>query len=179
MIGVCFDTHKRYPDGDEHWGLALIYGFRHQCNSCKLFSLVSIKHTGGDPGHQHNYLRRISVPLLSANGVMFNVHIKTHCTDWFDPYQCDLIFVETNHGLSYWEPLMNKMESIPPYTFVYVLHGGKTIAAWIHAEILEGQNWQPIWSIDELEAAIHLDHKSTKVDGKRFPCAPFGKRKSL
>ena len=175
MVRVCFDTHERYPDGEDHWGYALIYGFRHQCNSCKLFSLVSIKHTGVDQGHQYNYLRRISVPLLSAHGVLFNVHIKTHCTDWFDPYQCDLAFVETNCSLSYWEPLMQKTELIPPQTFVYFLQGSKTVAAWMHAEILEGQKWEPIWSMEELETVVNLDHKSAIVNGKRFPCAPFGK----
>lgn len=35
-----------------HRGLALLHALRHDCRSCHLFSLLALKHTGGDYGHQ-------------------------------------------------------------------------------------------------------------------------------
>lgn len=96
---------------DDHRGLAFVYGFRarfleskskegeaccrHECRTCRIFSLTAMKETGTDWNHQwfnFNTMTSVSllsrgmiqVPLRTRDGKFFNVSIRHHCSDDYD-----------------------------------------------------------------------------------------------
>ena len=162
----------------EHRGLSLIYGLRHVCNMCTLFSLLCLKTTGHDEGHQYNYLRRLSIPIAPPiEGDPFHAHVKMYCSDSFDPEQQDMVYSPGGWNYQYWEELSYKMEYVPKESFVYIVRGTKTVTAWVHVEVLRNEAWVPLRR-HEVSQLNHILGKSSDVyrDSKGFvvPCAVRG-----
>ena len=180
-ILYCTNKSKRTMNSlwycSAHWGLALVHGFRHHCNACRLFSLMGLKTTGGDPGHQFDHLRRIAVPVVhdgtSDEHLIFNACIKTHCTKHFDP-RVDLVyFVERDHDFKYWEEFTDTLEPVPWDSFVFWSEDWACVTAWMQVQLMERGSWRKVREQKEAVEILKLDRNSVH-DGPDIilPCKP-------
>jgi hypothetical protein len=166
-----------------HRGLALVYGMRHCCNMCMLFSLLCMKSTGHDDGHKYNYLRRLSIPVVEKGShELYLAHLKIFCTDRFNPQweqtrkYCDKI---GQH--SYWDDITKQEERVPENTFVYVSSKTGGVTAWVHIEVLRNDQWVALGprEADVMQRVITAADDTYKdIHGLALPCAIYGEWKS-
>ena len=165
---------------ETHRGLALVYGMRHECNMCQLFSLLCMKETGHDENHQYNYLRRLSVPVLPpgyAPGMTYTAHIKTFCTDDFDPNTQVMQYNKKWGTFWYAECLRDEPElvRVPENSWVWVW--GDTVTAWVHVEVLKKDRWVALSDkeVNTLHEILNLSDDVYRDDeGIPLPCAIRG-----
>ena len=162
----------------DHRGLALANGLRHKCNMCAIFSILCIKWTGHDEAHQHNYMRRLTVPVIGSNGWNnFNAHIKTYCNDEFDPKTQQMIYVSQFGTHKYWEEFEYRMVNVPENSFAYVWPGTRSVTAWVHVETLKNGEWVPLGEREKFMLDNILREESPVYEnqhGTALPCAPNG-----
>lgn len=163
---------------ESHRGLVMVYGMRHYCNMCMLFSLLCIKVTGHDIGHKYNYLRRLSVPVVDKrSGELWSATIKTYCNEGFNPKLQTLTYCHQDSKMRYYEDITKKNERVPENTFVWVSGNPLKVTAWVHIEVLNNDKWVALREkqTDEMHRLIMVaDDRYIDSSGLAMPCPTRG-----
>lgn len=167
-----------------HQGLALIYGLRHKCRTCRIFSLLAIKETGQDWNHTWFNFMCMTIPLRNRQKTeTYNVAIRRHCSysfhkdihsAWYYDDDTEIGHVE----FQYFDDIEEEYFSVPKKTWVYIdidkIQRDRSVAAWIQAEIQHEGEWL---AVDEKPLLMQILRKApwVVVEDRRWlhPCRTY------
>lgn len=144
----------------EHFGFALLHGLRHAplvngafCEVCHVWSVLCLKTAMPDPGHRHNTMVRMFIPLHDRATGRANVRLRLH-RPAYGPARLptDGLLVQIRgSGRPTYVDSRGQRRLVPAGAWAYTGRNG-IVRSWVHVEREDIRNggWNPVASPSEL-----------------------------